>query len=114
MALSTTRFLSQEACDLKTLASCQRVWACFWAMGWGEMGRGHGRGEGNHSGNFFLRQRSGRGLGGGGGGGPGGGGGARGWREGGRAGELEALGNINKWFPQQGRREELAAPGPSG
>lgn len=35
-------------------------------------------------------------------------------REQGRAGELEATGNINKWFSQQGRREELAAPGPSG
>lgn len=31
----------------------------------------------------------------------------------GRVGELEAVGNINKWFPQD-RREELTAPGPSG
>lgn len=34
-------FLSQEACDPKTLASCQRVWlaAGEWS---GEMGRGRG------------------------------------------------------------------------
>lgn len=35
-------------------------------------------------------------------------------RERGRAGELGVTDNSNKWFPQQGRREELAAPGPSG
>lgn len=35
-------------------------------------------------------------------------------RERGRAAELAAVDNINKWFPQQGGREELAAPGPSG
>ena len=27
---------------------------------------------------------------------------------------MEALGNFNKWFPQQSRGEELAAPGPGG
>lgn len=31
----------------------------------------------------------------------------------GRVGELEAMGNNNKWFPQD-RREELTAAGPSG
>lgn len=32
----------------------------------------------------------------------------------GRARVLEAMSNLNKWFPQQGKREELAASGPSG
>ena len=27
---------------------------------------------------------------------------------------MEATGNVNKGFPQEGRREELAAPGPGG
>lgn len=34
VTLSMMGFLSQEACDPKTLASCQRVWACCWGMGW--------------------------------------------------------------------------------
>lgn len=40
VAFSMMGFLSQEACDPKTLASCQRVWACCW--GWSQGRRGAG------------------------------------------------------------------------
>lgn len=46
MALSMMRFLSQEACDSKTLVSCQRVWACCWGMGWGDGERSGGGARG--------------------------------------------------------------------
>lgn len=58
--------LSQEACDPKTLASCQRVWPAAGEWG-GEMGTGWGKGEGNHCGGLRLRLKeveswAGRGL----------------------------------------------------
>lgn len=42
MALLVMGFLSQEACDLKTLASFQKIWAYFWGVGWGDGERSRG------------------------------------------------------------------------